>query len=107
MTYAGMTKDFHTSHFEYKTLGTIHGPPDIDSVLRLFKQVKRNLQSVPTTLGGGKLGYLAMGISTASFDTLPKSNTFIRPVHPGDFMVTVPRDLRDSAVVLTTPDITQ
>ena len=38
---------------------------------------------------------------------LPNSNTFIRPVYPGDFTVTVPIDLRDSAVVLTTPDIAQ
>ena len=83
MTYARTTKHFRTSHFEYKTLDTIHGPPDIDSVLQLLKQVKRNLQSVSTTLGGEQLGYLALGISTASFDVLPNSNTFIRPVHLG------------------------
>ena len=65
------------------------------------------LQSVPTTLGGGQLGYLAIGIPTTVFDTLPNSRVFVRPVHPGDFTVVIPRDLRGTGVALTTQDIAQ
>ena len=101
------TKDFRASHFEYKILDKIHGTPDIDSILRLYKQVKRNLQSVPTKLGGGQLGYLALGIDTATFDALPNSNAFVRPVHPGDFVVTIPRELRDSGTALSSQDTIQ
>ena len=107
MPYTNATKDFRASHFEYKILDKIHGTPDIDSILRLYKQVKRNLQSVPTKLGGGQLGYLALGIATTTFDALPNSNPFVRPVHPGDFVVTIPRDLRGTGVPLTSENIAQ
>ena len=107
MPYTNATKDFRASHFEYKILDKIHGTPDIDSILRLYKQVKRNLQSVPTKLGGGQLGYLALGIDTTAFDALPNSNAFVRPVHPGNFTVTIPRDLRGTGVVLNSQNIVQ
>ena len=107
MTYTSTTKDYRASHFEYKILDKIHGTPDIDSILRLYKQVKRNLQRVPTKLGGGQLGYLALGIDTATFDALPNSNPFVRPVHPGDFVVTIPRDLRGTGAVLSSQESMQ
>ena len=42
--------------FEYKTLDTIHGEPSMDSLLRVYRQLKRNAQRVRTTLGGGDMG---------------------------------------------------
>ena len=48
--------DYCAHYFEYKDLDTIHGEPDVDSILKLLRQVKRNTQRVYTTLGGGQLG---------------------------------------------------
>ena len=72
--------DYRTTHFEYKDLHRIHGQPDIDALLRMFRQLKRNAQRVPTTLGGGQLGYLALVLSTVAFDSIPNSAPFVRPL---------------------------
>lgn len=56
-------KNIH-SHFEYKELTKIDGEPTLDSILLLHRQINQNAQSVPTTLGGGQLGYLGLVIAT-------------------------------------------
>ena len=76
-------KDFWNTHFEYKTLDKIHGTPDITSLLGLFRQAKRNSLCVPTTLGGGQLGYIALVLTVAAYNAIPNAIAFIRPVHPG------------------------
>ena len=60
-------KDYCTLYYEYKVLEKILGKPDIDSLLRIFRQLKRNAQRVPTILGGGQLGYLALVLSKVAF----------------------------------------
>ena len=77
--------DYRTTHFEYKDLHRIHGQPDIDALLRMFRQLKRNAQRVPTTLGGGQLGYLALVLSTVAFNSIPNSAPFVRPLPQGAF----------------------
>ena len=77
--------DYKSTHFEYKELTKIHGQPDIDSLLRIFRQLKRNAQKVQTILGGGQLGYLALVLSTASYDSITNSLPFARPVLLGTF----------------------
>ena len=81
-------KDYKTVHFEYKSLDKIHGAPTIDSLLRIFRQLKRNIQCVSTTLGGGQLGYLALVLSDAAYTTIPNSAPFVRPLDPGAFIIT-------------------
>ena len=69
----------------------IHGQPDIDSLLGIFRQLKRNAQRVPTTLGGGQLGYLALVLSDISFNAIPNSAIFVRPVIQGTSVPSVGR----------------
>ena len=76
---------YKTSHFQYPTLDKIHGEPTIDTLLHLFKQLKINAQSVPTKLGGGQLGYLALVISTEDYNAIPNAVPFTRPIDPGVF----------------------
>lgn len=52
MTSSYSVKAFRGIHFEYKDLDKIHCVPNIDSLLRIFRQLKRNAQSVPMSLGG-------------------------------------------------------
>ena len=50
--------DYKERYFETKELTKVHGTPTVDTILKVYKQLKRNAQCVPTTLGGGQLGYL-------------------------------------------------
>ena len=78
--------DYNARFFDYKQLDRILGQPDIETIVKLFWQVKRNAQRVPTTLGGGQLGYLALVIDTPSYNAIPGSAPFIRPTNPGVFI---------------------
>ena len=78
------------SYFEYKELKKVEGEPTLDTILLLHRQVKRNAQSVPTTLGGGQLGYLALVILKEKYNTIPNSTPFERPQDPGLFEVHLP-----------------
>ena len=91
------------SHFEYKELTKIDGEPTLDTVLLLHRQVKRNAQSVPTTLGGGQLGYLALVISPTKYDTIPNSTPFVRPPAPGQFTVQLPTSTETTLNAVTSP----
>ena len=75
------------SHFEYKELQKIVGEPTLDTILLLHRQVKRNTQSVPTTLGGGQMGYLALVIAEANYNAIPASEPFERPSDSGTFLL--------------------
>ena len=94
------------SHFEYKELKKVEGEPTLDTILLLHRQVKRNAQSVPTTLGGGQLGYLALVISREKYDAIPNSTPFERPKDPGPFEVHLPTSSDTTNITLQTPTST-
>ena len=81
----------------------IDGEPTLDSILLLHRQVKRNAQSVPTTLGGGQLGYLALVISEEKYNAIPNATEFIRPQDPGKFEVHLPTTTETSQSSIQTP----
>ena len=95
--------NFREKYFEYKNLDKIHGQPTIDTIAKLLRQTKRNAQRVPTVLGGGQFGYLALVINTHSYNSIPGSACFIRPLDPGTFTPTHPIGIR--AAPLTAADI--
>ena len=95
--------DYRARYFEYKDLTKILGKPDVDSIVKLLREVKRNAQRVYTTLGGGQLGYLALCIENAYYNAIPGSAPFIRPVDPGVFNPLTPVGVR--AIPLTPADI--
>ena len=84
-------KDYRTTHFEYQDLTKIHGKPDIDSLVTIFKEIKRNSQKVPSKLGGGRLGYLGLVLDAVTYGTIPNSAPFVRPVRPPPFAPSSPR----------------
>ena len=88
---------YKTSHFQYPTLDKINGEPTLDTLLTLFKQLKINAQNVPTKLGGGQLGYLALVIPTKDYDVIPNSVPFTRPKDPGVFQYVSVETIPDSA----------
>ena len=68
MSSACNLPNYCEKYFEYKDLDKIHGQSIVDSIVRLLRQVKRNSQRVPTILGGGQLGYLALVIDPTSYN---------------------------------------
>ena len=100
------TKDFHSTHFKYNVFNKIHGFPDIDTLLCLFLQVKCNAQSVPTNLGGGQLGYMALVLTHVVFNSIHNVRAFIWPEHPDAFTVIV-LTKSNLAVAVTVIDIAQ
>lgn len=102
--------NYRDRYFEHKTLTKIHGQPTIDSILRLFREVKRNVQKVKTTLGGGQWGYLALVLTTADYNAIPGTTAFNCPTDPGTFSPAPPagsgvttRAQRDAAIAALTP----
>ena len=85
MTSPYSLPDYRSRFFEYKTLTKIIGQPTIDSIAKLHREVKRNAQKVPTTLGGGQNGYLGMIIAPEIYNTIPGARAFHRPEDPGTF----------------------
>ena len=76
--------DYRSTFFEQKIITRIHGEPTYDSIKRLHNELKANAGRVPSNLGGGLHGHLALVISPAQYSML--SNTpFVRPAHPGPF----------------------
>ena len=100
-------KNYRTTHFQYPTLDKIHGQPSLESILRLFRQLKINAQSVPTTLGGGQLGYLALVLRPEAYNSIPNARQFVRPIDPGPFIVVNPRVIatRRTAATQNAPTI--
>lgn len=57
--------------------------PDYDQLNALRKCLKENAASVPTQLGGGNNGYLALVVDEATYATIAPGQPFIRPPYPG------------------------
>ena len=91
------------SHFEYKELTKVEGEPNLDSILLLHCQVKQNPQSVPTTLGDGQLGYLALVISKEKYNVIPNATGFVRPLDPGQVEVHLSTSQDSTTVTIQTP----
>ena len=85
MTNATSLPDYKAKYFEFKELDKIHGKPTLNKLICLFHQLKTNAQKVPTTLGGGNHGYLALVLNDSDYNAIPTTNIFIRPVDPGIF----------------------
>ena len=88
MTSPYSLPDYRSRFFEYKTLTKIIGEPTIDTIVKLHKEIKRNAQKVPTTLGGGQNGYLGLVIPTNIYNNIPGTAPFIRPENPEPFAPT-------------------
>ena len=59
---------------------------------------------MPTTLGGGKLGYLAIVTKATDYNRIPNAAVFHCPTDPGTFTVTHPIGVR--AMILAPAEIT-
>ena len=87
MSSAYNLPDYRARYLEYKYLTKILGEPDIDSILKLLREAKRNAQRVYTTLGGWQLGYLALCIEVAYYNAIPGAIPFVCLTDPGTLVL--------------------
>ena len=74
--------NYGETHFEFPTLTPICVEPSAESLILLKNQLKANAKSVPSNLGGGNFGHLALVIPPNCYNLI--SNVpFVCPVHPG------------------------
>ena len=85
MINAHSLPDYKERYFEYKELIKIHGKPTLDKIIKVWRQLKRNAQRIPTTLGGGSHGYLALLVTAIVYFNTPGTTAFNRPDAPGIF----------------------
>ena len=55
--------NYREVYFTHAALRQIHGNPTYNDIQHLYKQVKANAASVPSTLGGGQHGHLGLTTS--------------------------------------------
>jgi hypothetical protein len=78
---------FKENNFPFPELTKVSGTPNYTDILTLRRQVNANLASVPSHLGGGNFGHLALGHTTTSYLRVTNSTTpFVRPTDPGAFL---------------------
>ena len=71
--------NYRERYFEDKTLTKVTGLPTIDTILEVFRQLKQNAQSVPTTLGGGQFGYLFLVLIRLSVCSTTRCHSYHSP----------------------------
>ena len=79
--------NYRETHFQHADLTPIWGKPKNESLKVLFNEVKANLQTIHSNLGGGDHGHLRMGLHPILYDTIAPGTPYIRPVFPGAFKI--------------------
>ena len=82
--------DYVTKFFEFKTLTKIHGKPSVESLLQPFREVKRNSQTVRTTLGGVHHSYLPSILGPEVYNSIGTKMEITQPEDPGHFVIRSP-----------------
>ena len=89
MSATGNT-NFRDLYFEHKSLTRIIGEPTLSRLHLMLLQLKANISSIPSTLGGGQHGYIGVILSPVTYATLNHMQPFEPPIHPGILQVNLP-----------------
>ena len=74
-------------YFKHKDMSRIVGEPKFDSLHQMLLEVKENLSSVPSTLGGGAHGYVGVILSVPTYAILVPMTPFRTLAHPSTLTV--------------------
>ena len=75
--------DYAKTYFEHPRLTKIHGEPSFDTLKPFRNEIKANLASVSSELGGGVHGHLGLGFRDEDYDNIAPGTPYVRPLHPG------------------------
>ena len=92
-------KDNILDSFPYPMITTIRGEPNYETIRDLQRKLSANAASVPSNLGGGQHGYLALTVKPEVYFNLT-GNIFTPPTDPGPMPNIVPgMDTAQAAMV--------
>ena len=75
--------NYKESYFDHPVLTSICGEPTYETLHHLKNELKANVSSVPTTLGGGNHGYLGMILTSSEYLRIKLTDPFTWPPNPG------------------------
>ena len=78
--------DYVNTYFEYQTLTRIHGQPGHPSLKIIKDEIKANISSVTSDLGGGASGNLWLILTQPEYAFVSATN-YVRPVHQGPLVI--------------------
>ena len=82
MAFSTTSKTALDLTFPHPELTTISGKPTYATVHKLQKELYANAKSIPSMLGGGQNGHLALVMTAAEYLVI-SAVTYDEPVHPG------------------------
>ena len=75
--------DYKNTYFQHPSLTSIRGELTYESLSTIYKEIKANENSVPTTLGGGNHGHLGLVISSLAYARITPGAPYLRTENPG------------------------
>ena len=81
--------NYRSQYFPNVEVTRIRGRPEYASLYKLYKEIKANAASVPSTLGGGQHGHLGLCIPPVKYQRLSRT-PFIKPADPGAQPAVIP-----------------
>ena len=80
--------DYAATYFKYPTPNPIHGEPTNKTLKRLKTELRANISSIDTDLGGGDHGYLGLILSDQEYlRIIPTPTQFQGPTWPGTLII--------------------
>ena len=74
--------NYREVYFRHGNLTKIEGNPTYKNIQHLYKEVKANAASVPTTLGGGNHGHLGLVQDNTTYARISPTAPYVRPTLP-------------------------
>ena len=88
----------------HPVLPAIRGEPTYETIHHLKNELKSNVSSVPTTLGGGNHGYLGMILTPAEYRHIALTYPLTQPSNPG---VLIPNPVGTAAQITNNHRLTK
>ena len=74
--------NYREVYFRHGNLTKINGNPTYENIQQLYKEIKANAASVPTTLGGGNHGHLGLVQDNTTYARISPNAPYQRPALP-------------------------
>ena len=74
--------NYREVYFRHANLTKIDGNPTYENIQLLYKEIKANAASVPSTLGGGNHGHLGLVQDNTTYARISPNTAYIRPTLP-------------------------
>ena len=85
MTTPNAQGNYRETHFQNADFTPIRGEPKNESLKVLLNEIKANLQTVHSNLGGGAHGHLGLALTSTQYAVIAPGTPYLRPTFPSAF----------------------